>query len=95
MRINDTLAVSANGGPDGINDAKRSAGNRPVGQTGQHAPSVSTGSPDLKRLQDGVNQAPEIRQDKVERLQRAVQDGSYQVKDTEIAQSMLNDILGR
>lgn len=50
-------------------------------------------SPDQVRVQQlasQVNQSPEIRQDKVAALQRAVQSGSYQVTPAQTAAALLS-----
>jgi flagellar biosynthesis anti-sigma factor FlgM len=50
-------------------------------------------SPDQGRVQQlasQVNQLPEIRQDKVAALQRAIQDGSYQVTPGQAAEALIS-----
>jgi flagellar biosynthesis anti-sigma factor FlgM len=48
----------------------------------------------VNQLQAEVARLPDVRQDRVEALQRAVQDGSFQVSNEQIADKLFAELLG-
>ena len=48
----------------------------------------------VNQLQAEVTRLPDVRQDRVEALQRAVQDGSFQVSNEQIADKLFAELLG-
>jgi flagellar biosynthesis anti-sigma factor FlgM len=48
----------------------------------------------LQDLKAALNQLPDTRQDRIHSLRQALQKGSYQVSDSQIANAMLSDPLG-
>ena len=49
----------------------------------------------VQRLEQWVSAMPEIRSDKVEALQAALQDGSYQVGSARIAEAVFSQLMAR
>jgi flagellar biosynthesis anti-sigma factor FlgM len=62
------------------------------GLTGADSAQISQYQGRIQELASQVNQFPEIRQDKVAALQRAIQSGSYQVTSAQSAEAMLSAI---
>ncbi len=62
---------------------------------GQDQASISVQAQQVSELRAEVSQVPEIRQDRVEALQRAIQEGRFNVTNEQIAEALLSDQLGR
>ncbi len=73
---------------------------RPKANTGQMDPlyDETHGSLDGTMLQyakSEIGRFPEMRQEKIQRLRQALQDGTYRVSNHQIALAMLSDLLGQ
>lgn len=55
---------------------------------------LSTGAEQVSALAGQLNNVPEIRQGRVQELQKAIQNGSYHVSDHQIANAMLSELAG-
>jgi len=62
------------------------------GLTGADSAQISQYQGRVQELASQVSQLPEIRQDKVAALQRAIQSGSYQVTPAQSAEALLSAI---
>lgn len=61
---------------------------------GSDTATLSSTGAKVASLQAELQNTPEVRHDRVEALQKAVQDGSYQPTDQQIASAILADPLG-
>ena len=55
---------------------------------------LSAGRSRVEDLKAGLADLPAVRQDRVEALQKAVQDGSFQVTNQQLADAILGDFFG-
>ena len=60
---------------------------------GQDRASISAEARQVSELRTELSGLPDIRQDRVEALRRAIQEGSFQVSDKQIADALLSDWL--
>jgi negative regulator of flagellin synthesis FlgM len=69
---------------------------REAGQTvlGSDTASLSSAGQRVESLKAELQNTPEVRRDRVQALQKAVQQGSYQVTNQQIANAILSDPLG-
>ncbi len=82
---------------DRISRTARRSTPRDVARSHQEIPSPdAAGEPTLaekarliSRLSQAVDEAPDVREDRVKQLQQAVEDGSYQIDNAEIARRLL------
>jgi negative regulator of flagellin synthesis FlgM len=56
---------------------------------------LSVDSGTLQQLKSTLSQLPEVRQDRVNALRQAVNSGSYQVSNQQLADAIGSDLLGR
>lgn len=62
-----------------------------AGQTQDQA-QLSIDSNTIQRLQAGLSQVPEIRQDRVDALRQAISNGSYQVSDQQLSNAIASEL---
>ena len=55
---------------------------------------LSADQQNADQLKTELNRLPEVRQDRVEQLRLAIQSGSYQVTDEQIAEAIISDTIG-
>ncbi len=96
MRIDLNLANT------GSIEANRSAKNdsakahEAVGSSAvQDATQLSAGVQRVSALESQLSQVPEVRSERVAKLQQAIRSGKYSVSNDQIASAMLSDNLGR
>lgn len=56
--------------------------------------SISPEAQQVSELRAELNKTPEVRQERVEALQKAMQEGSFQVSNEQISEAMLSDLFG-
>ena len=95
MKIDGFAPLPENSVPAGKQQAKQAAAkNRPEDSLGvQDETRLSVEGKKTQSLQSELAKLPEVRRDRIEALQRAVQDGSYQVSDEQIADAMISELL--
>ena len=97
MRIEPNLNVNAGQPAEAVatvSTAKSSQAARPLQSGVQNSADQANLSPDaqqLSNLSGALANVPAIRQDRVAPLARAVQNGSYSVSNSQIAQSLVRD----
>jgi flagellar biosynthesis anti-sigma factor FlgM len=96
MRID--LNASLLGAPDAARPNKSSSRNGAASSSRETADGdVTQLSPDqirLRSLESRVNSMPEIRQERVEALGKAIRNGTYDVTPEQTAEAMLSDVMG-
>jgi flagellar biosynthesis anti-sigma factor FlgM len=70
-------------------DAKQQA------EVGRDEARLSLDHQRLQTLEAGVNRMPEVRHDKVQALQSALEEGSYDVGSEQIAEAMMTEMFAR
>lgn len=78
-------AAAGTGGPE--------RGRTPPGPRAGDRVDISREAQEAQRLRQYVSGLPDIRQDKVERIARALADGTYRVNGDEVAEKMLGRVL--
>jgi flagellar biosynthesis anti-sigma factor FlgM len=101
MKINDWLPVSGGGELDptgSVSSSKKKENSEKSGPLQDDAARLSLNSvPTDPQLVDDLSAAvkmlPEVRQDRVDSLQRSIQDGSYHVTVGDVAAALMADML--
>jgi negative regulator of flagellin synthesis FlgM len=57
--------------------------------------SLSAFAEDVKAAQKAMSNIPDVRMEKIARISKQIQDGTYKVDAQKLADAMLNSILGR
>ena len=97
MRIDPNLGISQGQGTQRAENAPSSgssASAKPTQVSNQDSGDQANLSPaaqQLSNLSQVLNSVPDVRQERVATLSRAVQSGTYAVQNQQIAQSMLRD----
>jgi negative regulator of flagellin synthesis FlgM len=63
--------------------------------SGQDQAQFSVDSGTVQQLKSALSQLPEVRQERVNALRQAVNDGSYQVSNQQLADAIGSELLGR
>lgn len=96
MRIDPNVPISNSGVSERVSDAK-SAETRSIdrrgGSVGEGAQTAGV-SASLSSLATQLGNFPPVRQERVQALQQAVQNGTYKVDGANVAQSMLGELYG-
>lgn len=71
-------------------DQKQSESNLVVGDQ----VNLSADQQKADQLKTELNGLPEVRQDRVEQVRQAIQSGSYQVTDEQIAEAIISETIG-
>ena len=97
MKINSNLDPQAGQGPSGAG----AAGGAGAVQNVRYAPASQSGATDkaefssdaqmFAKLSGQISSVPDVRQDRVASLKQAVQNGTYNVSNQQIAQAMARD----
>ena len=66
---------------------------KPLGLVGDQA-QLSVARDKIDQLQVELNRLPEVRQDRVQALQRALKEGRYRVSNEQIAEAVFSEFLG-
>ena len=95
MKIDGYAPLQENSLPTGKHPVNQSpAKNRPEDPAGvQDEARLSVDGKKTQHLESEIVKLPDVRTARVEALRRAVQDGSYQVSDEQIADSMISELL--
>lgn len=96
MRIDATNPLPGSQEPDrpGSSTSTSKAGQASQTVLGSDTASFSSAGERIASLKAELQNTPEVRHDRVQALQKAVQQGSYQPTDRQIASAMLTDLLG-
>jgi len=96
MRIDATNTLPGSQQPDGPGSSTSRTKSAQAGQTvlGSDTASLSSAGERIASLKAQLQNTPEVRRDRVQALQKAVQEGSYQPTDQQIASAILSDPLG-
>ena len=89
MKIYDIGGQGIPRRPEGSGDRKDGAEPRPAERTGGDRVEVSENARRLPALVEAVNRLPEIRQEKVAHLKKAVESGTYKVEPRVLARAIL------
>ena len=96
MRVSDSLSVPENQdvrSTAGGANATKIADQSNVGRS-EDATNLSSNLQMVQQLKTQLENLPDVRQEKVEALQKAVQSGTYEVSADKIADAMLMDFAG-
>lgn len=96
MRVSDSLSVPENQdvrSKTGSANAAKTSDQSSVGRS-EDATNLSSNLQMVQQLKVQLANLPDVRQDKVEALQKAVQSGTYEVDAGKIADAMLTDLAG-
>jgi flagellar biosynthesis anti-sigma factor FlgM len=97
VRIDPNLGTSQGQGTQRAENAANSASSAAAkllqisNQDSGDQANLSPAAQQLSNLSQALNSVPEVRQERVATLGRAVQSGTYAVQNQQIAQSMLRD----
>ncbi len=96
MRIDATNTLPGSQQPDRPGSSTSTSKPGQASQTvlGSDTASLSSAGEKVASLKAELQNTPEVRRDRVQALQKAVQQGSYQVTDQQIARAILSDPLG-
>jgi len=96
MRIDTDNTLPGSQQPDGPGSSISTSKPGQAGQTvlGSDTASLSSAGEKVASLKAEIQNTPEVRRDRVQALQKAVQEGSYQPTDQQIANAILSDALG-
>jgi len=96
MRIDAANPLPGSQEPDRPGSSALTSKSGQAGQTvqGSDTASLSSAGERVASLKAELQNTPEVRRDRVQALQKAVQQGSYQVTDQQIANAILSDPLG-
>jgi flagellar biosynthesis anti-sigma factor FlgM len=97
MKIDAFLPLPENVGPQRVGTPGSSPSQNQaeaVGLTPDEA-QFSVDGDKVQQLKMGLASVPDIRQDRVAALNRAIEQGSYNVSDEEIAQAMSSELSGQ
>jgi flagellar biosynthesis anti-sigma factor FlgM len=95
MRIDATNRLSEDQQPDRPGSTSGPKNDEALQATlGGDTASLSTTTQKVEALKASLQNAPEIRNDRVKELQTALQQGSYQVTDQQIAGAIFSQLLG-
>ena len=96
MRIDATNPLPGSQEPDLPGSSSLTSKPGKAGETvlGSDTASLSSAGDKVASLKAELQHTPEVRRDRVQALQKAVQQGSYQVTDQQIANAILSDPLG-
>ena len=95
MRIDANNTLPGSQGPERLGSSTSTSKPGPVGQAlGSDTTSFSSAGERVASLKAELQNTPEVRRDRVQALQKAVRQGSYQVTDQQIASAILSDPLG-
>jgi len=96
MRVGDSISLPEN--PDVTGKLSNTSASKVQGQTNAgFTEDAAEFSPDLQKVQglkEQLANVPEGRQERVQELRKAVQDGTYEVSPDKIANAMLTDLAG-
>ena len=97
MRIDAPLPLPENMQTPNVTRSVSSAPQSPAAQvtSGQDKAQLSVDSATVQQLKSTLSQLPEVRQERVNALRQAVNDGSYQVSNLQLADAIGSDLLGR
>jgi flagellar biosynthesis anti-sigma factor FlgM len=96
MRIDLNTGIGqAADSPQTAPGARSAASSAPAESRGADTAQLSSDQARVQALTVQVNNLPEIRQQKVEALGRAVRDGSYQVSPESTADALISEMLAR
>jgi negative regulator of flagellin synthesis FlgM len=97
MRIDAPLPLPENMQTPNVTRSGPSAPQSPAAQvtSGQDKAQLSVDSATVQQLKSTLSQLPEVRQERVNALRQAVNDGSYQVSNQQLADAIGSDLLGR
>ena len=96
MRIDGALPL-----PENLQTQKvANSGSAPQGSpasigSSQDQAQLSLDNNTIQQLKANLSQVPEVRQDRVDALSRAVSNGTYQVSDQQLSDAIGSDLLGR
>jgi len=92
MRIdlNAIIPEAPDPGQSAKSGSQVASGSSSAGLGGGDTAKLSQDQGKVQELASQVNQLPEIRQDKVAALQRAIQDGGYQVTPSQAAEALIS-----
>lgn len=96
MRVCDSVSFQENqeiASTVGNANATKTQGQSNVGFS-EDATDLSSDLQKVQRLKTQLAKLPEVRQERVQALQKAVHDGTYEVGAGKIADAMLTDLLG-
>jgi flagellar biosynthesis anti-sigma factor FlgM len=97
MKIDASLPLPENAGPQRVGTTGSSPSQNQaeaVGLTPDEA-QFSVDGEKVQKLTMDVASVPDIRQDRVAALNRAIEQGSYNVSDQEIAEAMSSELSGQ
>ena len=96
MRIDATNTLPGSQQPDGPGASTATSKPRQLSEVvlGSDTASLSTAGEKVASLQAELQNVPEVRHDRVQALQKAIREGSYQPTDEQIANAILSDPLG-
>jgi negative regulator of flagellin synthesis FlgM len=96
MRVCESLPFPENqdiASTAGNANAPKIQGQSSVGFS-EDAADLSSDLQTVQQLKSQLANLPDVRQERVQALQKAVQDGTYEVGDGKIADAMLTDLVG-
>jgi len=97
MRVSDSISFPENQDVTnkvGAGDTPRVKGESGSIGFGQDEADLSADLKKVQVLKTQLENMPEVRQEKVQELQKAISDGTYKVDSGKIADAMISDLLG-
>jgi negative regulator of flagellin synthesis FlgM len=97
MKIDASLAFPEQVGPQRVGTTGASPSQNQTEAVGlsQDEVQFSVDGEKVQQLKADLSGVPDLRQDRVEALKQAIEEGSYDVSDQQIAQAMSSELLGK